>query len=183
MKPRISVFRLAAAGLVAAAVTLVAVPGVAHAASESSCRTSHTYATQSNCNGAPVSVGDGVCWDSSAYPVPKGQVTGPAYDPRFMAGDWEYGVNVWYSPTCQTNWAVARVTGGNQTQCGVSVATKIRREDGPDGPYQIWHSAWTTTCAYNASIIVSPMVWSPDNLAQACGSLASDDQKVCTVPL
>lgn len=169
--------------VVSAVGAVAATPGAAHAASEGSCRTSHTYTTQGNCNGATVSVNDQVCWDSSAYPVPKGNVVGSRYDPRFMAGDWQYGVNVWYSPTCQTNWAVARVTGGNQTQCGVSVSTKIRRLDGSDGGYQMWHAGWTATCAYGAGIIVSPMVWSPDNQAQACGSLTSDDQVACTVPL
>lgn len=164
---------IAFAALVLLAVT---VPGTANASSEGSCRASHT---NNNCDGAPVSVSDGVCWDSNAYPVPE-KTLGYADVAYFWAGDWKYGTEVWYSPDCQTNWAVAYVAGGNQTQCGISVSTKVRRYAGADGGYLMYQAYWGSTCSMNSSIIVSPMVWAPDNPAQACGRLSSNDQVVCT---
>jgi hypothetical protein len=163
---------LVLAGIVAITmVTGIAMSGgTAHAATIGACASG---ASNDNCNGAQVHVGD-ACWDSARV-VPVAGTT--VYYPD---SGYSFKTELWYSKLCKSNFAVTTVitTGLLPYQ----VSDKIRRGPGPDGPYLMLHADWIQMYPWSTgAMVISPLVYSPDNPAQACVSTRSDDQALCTV--
>lgn len=169
---------LAAALLVVAAAT--AVPARATGPSETAC---HTSPSNGNCNGATFSdTFDGICWTSDSYAVNERYGNTLYWTFPSPYTDWTAYTQLWYSPECKVNWAVTFLYYENCAENPVW-STKVRRYSGPDGGYIMLHAQWLTGCnpgTYGAGVAVSPMVYAPDNLAQACASFTSNDQYVCT---
>ncbi len=141
----------------------------------------------SNCNGASPEQADAagkICWDSNAYPVPKGHPDRRSYtDPQT---GFSYVISLWYSPTCGTNWARVDASGSGAFAIHATFSAKVRRyPGGGDGGYLIERQDPPPTLSQGQSLsVVSPMVYSPDNLAQACLRLppftGTPDQISCT---
>jgi Protein of unknown function (DUF2690) len=136
-----------------------------------------------NCNGVSPFQEDSagyLCANRSAYAVPYGSPDDAWYVDNHLV---EYEIQLWYSPTCGTNWAEVIATG-NGTSGSVSFSAKVRRYAGADGGYLMEHAATYTRNNITYQQIYSPMVYSPDNLAQACLSLppftGTPDQISCT---
>lgn len=157
---------------VIAPMLVVFAPVAAHAASESACKASPSNA---NCTGAVLHYQDGICWDSNAYVV-NNDYSNTWTDP--VTG-WSYTTVLFYSPDCKTNWADTIVAYADPNNTGY-FATKVRRYAGTDGGYVMEHSAFVSAApgTYGARA-VSPMVYSPNNPAQACGSTTGDDNMSC----
>jgi hypothetical protein len=132
--------------------TAVGPAGVASAASAPACASSPSHA---NCDGAPPGAG---CTSGSHYVV----VSNPLID-KSGHSSWSYGyVQLWWSDTCQTNWArvVINVTGSWRIQTVVfrfsgSPRDVVTDYDGGAGAYQ------------------SGMIYSPDSLACADGDIVT----------
>jgi hypothetical protein len=135
------------------------------AASESNCANSPSNGT---CNGVHIST-NGPCAVSS-YVISS-----------IITSDlgFTFKTSLAYSPTCKSNFAQTEVifTG----PLGYEFSTKVRRSSGPDGPYLMEHADWEVAFASSFGLAIwSPLVYSPDNTAQACFSNRSNDQVKCT---
>ena len=153
------------------AIGLVVVTGPASAASITDC---NNHPGNTNCNGAQVVMND-ACWNSS-------YVVGPTVGGEFTFADgpWQFRTELRYSTTCQSNFAATQVT--TTGCCPYEVSNKIRRLDGPNGAYLMEHGPWITMYLWSGgSWVLSPLVWSPTNKAQACVSTRNNDQAQCSV--
>jgi hypothetical protein len=140
------------------------------------------HASNDNCNGQSPEQSDGIrtCMDDG-YVVPYGNGDFVTYD----TNGWEFIVTLWYSPRCQSNWAQVSADGLSASS-GISYSAKVRRYAGPDGAYLMEHMPGSVSASPFSwgPDIVSPMVYAPDNPAQACLSLppftGAPDQAACT---
>lgn len=122
-----------------------------------------------NCDGLWIQEGD-TCWLGSkvlqtVYTSDRG---------------WIFETDLRWSQTCQSNFSVTRVLQGGPWYYEYS--GKVRRGSGPDGPYLMEHGGWYTAAPWgtNAVDVLSPLVYAPHNLAQACFSIRANDQATCT---
>jgi hypothetical protein len=176
MRRQLQVLGIASALTIMAAAGLGASAGPAMAAEpDSACASS---ASNANCDGVTVTLNsDDVCWnDARPVHVPgNGQVS---YD----ANGYKFTTYLMYSPTCKSNFALT--TGINDSAANtMTFSNKVRRHaGGPDGPYLMEHAGWHTAFPSSGDVYssISPMVYSPDNTAQACISTPADDQAACT---
>ena len=137
--------------------------------SEQSCFDSPS---NSNCDGAPVAE-FGTCWTGSYVVHPD---TGGEF---FYFDDYLFETDLRYSPGCKSNFAVTTVTATGIEPYDFS--NKIRRAAGADGPYLMEHGGWYKAWPWSTgAIVISPLVYSPDDTAQACFSNDSNDQVGCT---
>jgi hypothetical protein len=153
---------------VAVLTSVVAFAAPASAASAAGCAAAPS---NNNCNNVRISPGD-ACWNSS-YTVESRLY----WDPIDIG--WGFTTELMYSIDCQVNWARTTVT---TTGVGVySVSNKIRRGATPYWPYLMFHGPWITMYEWSVGAqVISPMVWSPFNPAQACLSNGISDQVDCT---
>jgi hypothetical protein len=153
-----------AGGLAALIIAMVALVGLsaapAQAASLNECMRSPGNTT---CNGYQLTKND-YCWQDS-YVVTRTPYTD---------GGWQFDVQLRYSRACQSNFAyVEKISGWGWYE----YSSKVRRASGPDGGYAMVHAGWTNGGDWS----LSPIVYSPNNQAQACISTRANDQAMCTV--
>jgi hypothetical protein len=148
-----------------AAVTLAA-------SSESNCAAN---SSNNNCNGVWISQ-TGPCWTSSYVVKPNnGGVT------YWGSNGYQFETDLRYSTTCHSNFSVTTMV-----QWGIGLyhySGKVRRYAGKDGGYLMEHGGWLTAGLDTNVAILSPLVYSPDNVAQACGSNNDSDQVSCTAKI
>lgn len=168
------------------AAVLAVMPALWAAPQASATTACYSSPNNTDCNGVSPhqTVSGSSCWDD-AYLVPLNNPAVADYtDPKT---GWEYVTALAYSPHCHTNWAeVTAWSHYNSTAfASAQVSAKVRRYDGSDGGYLMEHmSGWVTlSLSQYEVLIISPMVYSPDNPAQACVSLPNDDQASCTIEL
>lgn len=189
MRIRRSILWAFVLGLILLTGPTFAPQAMASGPSETACAAAPSNAA---CDGANLADAfDGICWVDSGTSHDSYVVNeryGDPVDWNFPApnSSWKVVTQLYYSPNCKTNWAVTYLNGGED--CSASNppvwSTKVRRVAGPDGGYEMWHAAWNTGCdpgPYGSGVAISPMVYAPDNAAQACTSLSSDDQIKCTL--
>lgn len=139
--------------------------------------TCYNHPSDANCSGAPVDTnplnGDPCFADSYSLTYEYGYAGA-----NFTYSDQGWTFETWldYSPACKSNFTYTKVTGFGPLP--YQVANKVRRSAGPDGGYLMEHSDWRFP-AWKQSF-ASPLVYSPDNTAQACLSTMSSDQIQCT---
>jgi hypothetical protein len=123
-----------------------------------------------NCDGAPIQKYD-TCWNYS-YQV--------AYFDYFDQG-WDIRTELRYSTICESNFAYTELIKVGNT-VGYHLSNKIRRASGPDGGYLMYHAAWYTWFYFTppGTDFLSPLVYAPDNAAEACLSNDTSDQIACT---
>jgi hypothetical protein len=174
----------AAAGLALAALAWGLTPTApAVAAAPAAIQPCETAASDANCTGQSPGQhqASSHCW-RDAYPLPKGDDFEIA---QYDAGGTEYEVELWWSPACQSNWAVAtgELRSGNILR---TFSTKVRRfpSDLDHLGYVMEHGPTVRVPATGFVEVVSPMVYAPTNDTQACVSLppftGDADQAVCT---
>lgn len=164
------VMRAAATAGVVAVLALLGItfPSAANAAtaSETTCA---AVPGNDNCDGVWINE-TGTCWDSS-YVV----ASFPYAD-----GSWQFETDLRYSTVCETNFSVTTLTA-TAVVGYYEFSGKVRREAGPDGAYVMEHGGSYRAYPWSGgAAVISPMVYSPDNLAQACFSNDSNDQVKCT---
>jgi hypothetical protein len=126
-----------------------------------------------NCDGAPIVKGD-TCWYYS-YVVAQFDYIDPN-------DGWHFRTQLRYSPPCESNFAYTELIGYGNTP-GYTVSNKVRRASGPDGGYLMYHAAWYTFLNNITPLgtdFLSPLVYAPNNLAEACLSNLTSDQIWCT---
>ncbi len=126
---------------------------VAHAASAAACAASPSTA---NCDGADAAADGGACLNGSfvvqSYPIV------PHFDENYGRGPVAAKVELWWSPTCQTNWGRIVSTGYS----GFATVFVWRQADGA-------HQAYSNRLESSGywSALYSDMLYSPGP-AQAC---------------
>jgi hypothetical protein len=169
---------LVAVGMVAAGLgTVSASAGAAtqsHAAvaapasSENGCISNPSNA---NCNGVWISEA-GPCWATSSIVAPNNG--GKVF---WGTNGYSFETDLRYSTACKSNFSITILLG---TGIGTySYSGKVRRLAGPDGGYLMEHGGWITY-PIGSGDVLSPLVYAPDNKAQACGSNNDSDQVACT---
>jgi Protein of unknown function (DUF2690) len=153
---------------------------MSHAAPAANATVVTCYDAPSNatCNGVSPNQGDPEgrdCW-LDAYRVGTGLVGFDQREDYDGTSDTQYYVELWYSPTCGTNWSEVDAS----TYLGATFSTKVRRYAGPNGGYLLEHAQTFDFLPRENGRIYSPMVYAPANKAQACLSLPNNDQVVCT---
>ena len=155
---------LTLAPLLTAVVGMLALVALARPASAASLNDCMNAPGNGTCNGYQLTKND-YCWRDSY------NVTSVSYDD----GDWHFIVYLRYSKACKSNFAYVDQIG--RPIVGVyNFAAKVRRGAGADGPYVMQHGPFSQTL----SDAISPLVYSPNNPAQACISTNSNDQAKCT---
>ena len=152
------------AGVAALSLGLMAANAApARAASEDLCIAFHDDA---DCSGVQVYEGD-VCFLNSQI-----------LDSRsYVDAGWSFEIDLRYSPQCHSNFSVTHAYGG---PFPYEYSGKVRRYAGPDGPYLMEHADWTWGEGPYHPDVLSPLVYAPRNLAQACFSSRANDQFPCT---
>lgn len=157
--------------------------GMPEAAARPTATTCATSPSNSTCNGASIVQTDGWRCTANSWSVPKGN---PDIR-RYNVNGWQFSVELKYSETCKSNWAVVTANPTPGHSSWESVGNKVRRAAGQDGGYVMEHynnCQCGTVVSTGDEIIQSPLVYSPHNLAQACLSLSpysgTPDQIVCT---
>lgn len=181
MRKRLS--KLALAALLAVATALVGVSVTAEPASAASYTSCVQSPSDANCTGVQIGKGD-LCWTGS-YIVPA---SGAIIYPNVYG--YHFETDLMYSPSCESNFSYTHLTSGSGICCSssVPVSTKVRRYSGTDGPYVMEHGGWITVpylakAGDPGTYVLSPLVYSPHNAAQACISTQSNDQLDCTAAL
>jgi hypothetical protein len=129
--------------------------------------------SNSNCNGAWITE-SGACWDSSYIVQPTG---GGEY--FFSQNGYTFETDLRYSTGCKSNFSVTTVTATGSGWYDFS--GKVRRAAGADGPYLMEHGGWYRAYPWSGgAVVISPLVYSPDNADQACFSNSGNDQVGCT---
>jgi hypothetical protein len=165
VKATVLILAMAAATL-AGGISMAA--GSAYASSISSCASAPS---NGNCNGAAEHEGD-ACW-GSAY------IVGASGTNYYSDMGYTFVTNLWYSRNCKSNFAVTTVTATGPLE--YNLANKVRRGSGPDGPYLMEHAGIIDMFPWSSgSKVISPLVYSPHNVAEACVSTDSNDQAGCT---
>jgi hypothetical protein len=125
---------------------------------------------------------DGVWIDMSGPCYAGSKIVAPTSGGEYFYSDqgWLFETDLRYSWVCQSNFSVTTVLQagwGEYTYSG-----KVRRYAGPDGPYLMEHGGWAYggPPAQGNPVVISPLVYAPDNLAQACFSNNTSDQVGCT---
>jgi hypothetical protein len=146
-------------------------PAIAASASEGNCANDPS---NGNCDGAWISEG-GPCWDTSYIVQPD---NGGEY--FYSQNGYSFETDLRYSTSCDSNFSVTTVTA--TPAFGVyDFSGKVRRAAGPDGPYLMEHGGWYLAYPWSGgAVVISPLVYAPDNAAQACFSNQSNDQVGCT---
>jgi hypothetical protein len=116
---------------------------------------------------------DSYCY-KDAYPV-KLDSDGSKYW-QYPGTNWWFTTELMYSPHCKSNWAVTDTENPDPSTNG-QFSAKIRRFAGHDGPYMMKQAPYQLLTGYQLGDATSPMIYSPHNLAQACGS---NDDRTCT---
>jgi hypothetical protein len=80
-------------------------------------------------------------------------------------------VELWYSNTCQTNWALTYNQTGAFT--GLLLAYALRQSDSK-------HVGSTVVNVASNGILISPMLYAPGARVQACGKVGYSGDVHCT---
>lgn len=156
------------AGAAAISLGLIAVNAApARAADEDFCIASPS---NGNCNGLWIQEGD-ACWLGSKV----------LQSTNYGNQGWIFETDLRWSGPCQSNFSVTRVIQAGPLPYEYS--GKVRRGSGPDGPYLMEHGGWWLAGPFGAGgtpDVLSPLVYAPNNLAQACFSTRANDQATCT---
>ena len=80
-------------------------------------------------------------------------------------------VELWYSDTCQTNWALTYNRAGTSTN--LLLAYALRQSDSK-------HVGSTTVNVASNGIVISPMLYAPSAKVQACGQVGNPGVVHCT---
>ena len=138
--------------------------------SENSCINNSSNA---NCNGVWINE-SGACFASS-------YIVGPSSGGEYFYSEngYTFETDLRYSTACHSNFSVTTLT---QPGTGVyQFSGKVRRAAGYDGGYLMEHGGTYTAYPWSGgAVVISPLVYSPDNSAQACFSNNSNDQVGCT---
>ncbi|MEV4471079.1 hypothetical protein AB0K12_17825 [Nonomuraea sp. NPDC049419] len=158
--------RLVGAAVIGASgILLSATPS--NAADIAACRNAPGDA---NCTGAQIKRHD-ACWENSRV------VAARAYSEL----GWNFLTTLRWSQQCQSNFAVTELTSLDILHSPYyELRNKVRRHAGPNGPYRMLYAPWARLTGDVGSLVISPLVWSPTNPAEACLSIRSNDQVVCT---
>jgi hypothetical protein len=164
----LSAFALALSGL--------ALAGAANAAPAQPMATENgciSGPSNGNCNGVWIDEG-GACFASSYIVQPN---NGGKY--FYSQNGYTFETDLRYSTACKSNFSVTTLT---QPGTGVyQFSGKVRRAAGPDGPYLMEHGGTYTAYPWSGgAVVISPLVYSPNNQAQACFANNSNDQVGCT---
>jgi hypothetical protein len=159
-------------GVLALALDLVALPLgsiTASAWTDSNC-----YASPSNytCNNVPVFL----C-SQDAYIVNEQVIID-----KIPGTNIYVGTQLMYSPHCRSNFAMSFVDSWDPYATSENFGNKIRRASGPDGGYLMYASNWVSETEMTGmnNTLYSPLVYSPDNSAQACFRIPVNDNFHCT---
>src|SRR5690348_9517333 len=174
--------RLVGVALVSALLSTFGVVAFVQPAAAASIQACASFPSDANCTGAIVTTDD-VCWrkDATHYSYPLDYFL-------FDQFGYHFETDLYWSPTCLSNFAVTTFlyVDGILPPPTYTFSNKVRRYVSPNTglPYVMLAAPWTTVSAFNRDdigiTIFSPLVFSPNNPAQACLRIQSDDQVRCT---
>jgi hypothetical protein len=168
---------IALAAVASGAAVAISAPPASAAASISACLAAVKSGApipvaDAACTGAQIARHDG-CWDPSVL------LPGATFDTADLG--FHFRTTLRWSSQCRSNFAVTEIIGIDTLHSPIyDFATKVRRYDGPDGPYVMQQSPWRSG-GNVGDLAISPLVYSPDNPAQACFVTRANAQVNCTI--